>query len=95
MRVPHSDLVVVLVVPLIAGVAVSRARAAHRGEHVGHELGEGHTEDGPGRQGGQERGDGARDEVESEARTVVDDPGHVLDWLGELIILQQASQLFN
>ena len=68
-------LVVVLVIPLVAGVAVAPARP-QPGEHVGDELCERHTEDGPGRQGGQEPGDGARDEIESESRPGIEKSGH-------------------
>ena len=87
-------LVVVLVIPLVAGVAVAPARP-HPGEHVGDELGERHTEDGAGRQGGQEPGDGARDEIESEARPGIEKSGHSVYWFSEVLILQQGSQPFH
>ena len=87
-------LVVVLVVPLVAGVAVSRP-CPGCGEHVVEELGEGDTEDGPGRQGGQEPSDGARDEIESEALAGVENTGRPVDWFSEVLILQQAEEPFN
>ena len=87
-------LVVVLVVPLVGGVAVARARAG-RGEHIVEELSEGDTEDGPGRQGRQEAHDGAWDQIEGEGVPVKDQTGHPVDWFCEVLILQQAAEPFH
>ena len=67
-------LVVVLVVPLVGGIAVARARACS-GEHVVEELSERDTEDGAGCQRSQEPNDGAGDQIESEVLPCVEDPG--------------------
>ena len=87
-------LVVVLVVPLVAGVAVAGARPG-RGEHVVEELCEGDTEDGPGRQGGEEPRDGPGDQIESEALAGVENTGSPLDGFSEVFIVQQGQEPFH